>query len=396
MAAFLSLMEERRVEVHDLVTHRFTIDDGPQALELLTKPRAQALAVVIEYPIAAKEVASPQVQRRRRSASSEPTVGFIGAGSFACRHLIPLAREHGLILDRVATASGLSAVSAAEQFGFRRGACTVEEVLEDSSLSAVFVATRHDQHAQLSMAALQAGKAVFVEKPLCLSEDELTSLRQELVREDVPPLMVGFNRRFAPLTVTLRKHLASAHGPTNALIRVNAATLPSDHWLNHPSEGGGRLLGEGCHFIDLIAHLVAADPVAVYAQGRAPTDQPIQSVQDFTVSIRFLDGSLGTLLYGTAGSPVAGKELVEVHRGEISARINDFRNLKLWRGGRSRTFRSRGQDKGHSEEVRLFSRLVRKEATAVLTETYVDSTALTLAALRSLQSGVEEQLSASP
>jgi predicted dehydrogenase len=254
------------------------------------------------------------------------------------------------------------------------------------------VATRHDLHGRLTLAALRAGKAVLVEKPLCLNESELAEIRTEFEHGDAPPLMVGFNRRFAPLTADLRDHLARANGPTNVVVRVNAGPLPADHWLNDATTGGGRLLGEGCHFLDLIVEVVGVDPEAVIAQARQGANEPLQSVQDFSVSIRFVDGSLGTLLYGTTGAATAGKELVEAHRGARSGRIEDFRALGTWGGGRARTRRARAQDKGHAEEMRRFAAVVRGDVAPPPVAGYLASTALTFAALRALESGSEVQL----
>src|SRR5215207_3945166 len=318
MAEFLRLLAERRVVVSDLITHTFPIEEADRALDALTKPDRRALGVMIEYQKRPDSLDSgaPPAPQPIRPFSPGPQIGFVGAGSFARRVLIPLAKRHGLALERVATASGLSAAAAAEQFGFRRGACSVDELLGDPAISGVVVATRHDLHGRLALRALQAGKGVFVEKPLCLTEDELDALRTELDRDDAPPLMVGFNRRFAPLTRALREHLDGAQGPTNVIVRVNAGSLPADHWLNDPSAGGGRLLGEGCHFLDLIAILTGSHPVGVNAQARHRAAEPLQSVQDFSVSIRFADESLGVLLYGTAGAAAAGKELIEAHRQE--------------------------------------------------------------------------------
>jgi predicted dehydrogenase/threonine dehydrogenase-like Zn-dependent dehydrogenase len=394
MAEFLRLVAERRVEVADLVTHTFTIEQADRAFDVLTEPARRALAVVIEYP-SANDVSLPEVAtrgQRRRSFSPGLEVGFLGAGSFARRQLIPLAKAHGLVLERVATASGLTAVSAAEQFGFKRGACSVEELLDDEGIAGVVIATRHDQHARLTLTALQAGKAVFVEKPLCLSERELGEVRNELQREDAPPLMVGFNRRFAPLTAALRHHLAAAEGPTNVVVRVNAGPLPAGHWLNDPLMGGGRLLGEGCHFLDLVVDLAGSDAEAVTAIARRRSDEPLQSAQDFSVSIRFVDGSLGIVLYGTSGAPTAGKEVVEAHRGERSGRIDDFRFLRVWGGERTRTRRSRGQDKGHSEEMRKFAAVLSAGSAPPSSAGYLASTALAFAALRSLEYGAEVRL----
>ena len=394
MGAFLALLAERRIVVSDLVTHRFPIDDADQALDTIAEPKSRALAVVIDYDDVA-ETDRPGTHRttHERPFRTGDRIGFIGAGSFARRQLIPLAKRHGLVLDRIASATGLTAVSAAEQFGFLNGACSVEQLLDDETTVGVVIATRHDQHTPLTLAALRAGKAVLVEKPLCLTEQELAEIEDELDGTP-PPLVVGFNRRFAPLTAALKAHLSDARGPTNVVVRVNAGALPADNWLNDPRVGGGRLLGEGCHFLDLIIDLVASYPEAVLAQARQRVDEPLQSAQDFSVSIRFADGSLGTLLYGTTGAASAGKELVEAHRGGKSARIADFRSLRTWGTGRPRNVRGRGQDKGHSKEMELFARVLRGDATAPPAQTYLTSTAVTLAALRSLESGREAPLGA--
>jgi predicted dehydrogenase len=363
----------------------------------VSDPSRRALGVVIDYATTmdlAQREAPSSAQQHRRPFSAGSRIGFIGAGSFARRVLIPLATSHGLSLDRVATESGLSAVSVAEQFGFRRGACTVEELLGDDAISGVIVATRHDLHGSMALAALQAGKGVFVEKPLCLTEDELGLLRTEVKRDDAPPLMVGFNRRFAHLTRALRTHLEPAQGPTNVVVRVNAGSLPADHWLNDAATGGGRLIGEGCHFLDLIVFLTSSDPVAVNAQARHRANEPLQSAQDFSVSIRFADGSVGILLYGTAGAPDVGKELVEVHRDGRSGRIDDFRSLRLWGAGHRRRQRSRRRDKGHDEEMRLFAATLRGESAAPPVDGYLTSTHVAFAALRSLQNGGEVMLEA--
>jgi predicted dehydrogenase len=394
MGEFVRLLGERRIEVADLVTHTFPIEEAIRAFELVTSSDERSIAVLIEYPAANTEPRlvrrEPGTPERRGFAPSERgRVGFVGAGSFARRHLIPLARRNGLVLERVATASGLSAVSVAQEFGFVRGACSVDEIVDDDEIEAVIVASRHDAHARTTRDALRAGKAVFCEKPLCLTAEELDELRDELARDDAPPLMVGFNRRFAPLTMAAMEHLATATGPTNVLVRVNAGRLPAEHWLNDPEIGGGRLLGEGCHFVDLITYLVGTQACAVAAHAQRRSDEPLQSAQEFVVSIRFADGSLGTLAYGSRGAPTVGKELIEVHRGDRSARIEDFKSLRLWGAGRARTKRSRRQDKGHSDEMRLFADTVRGRAAAPPAAGYLTSTALTFAALRSLETGRE-------
>jgi predicted dehydrogenase/threonine dehydrogenase-like Zn-dependent dehydrogenase len=389
MVEFLRLVAEGTVAVDDLITHRYPIEEAMRAFDALRSPHERAFAVVIDYNGAAPASGEPlpSIERRGRRDPSD-AVAFIGAGSFARRHLIPLARHHGLRLDRVATASGLSAASAAEQFGFSRGAVTVGEIFEDESIGGVVIATRHDRHAPLAVDALHRGLAVFVEKPLCLNQAELRELRAELEAPGAPPLMVGFNRRFAAMTEALRNHLAGAHGPTNIVLRVNAGPLPPNHWLNDPHEGGGRLLGEGCHFFDLACQIAGSDPVAVVAQARLETGSSLQVAQDFAASIRFADGSIASLVYGTLGSGRMGKELVEAHRGARSARLDDFKTLQLWGDG-SRTIRARSRDKGHSAQVERFADVMRGHADAPPVGGYVASTALTLAAQESLSRGEE-------
>jgi predicted dehydrogenase len=282
----------------------------------------------------------------------------------------------------------------AERFAFARGAATGADILADPAVSAVIVATRHDRHGDIALESLRAGKATFVEKPLCLAQSELAAIAEAATAPGAPPLVVGFNRRHAPLLVSLKAHLDGARGPLNTLIRVNAGVLPADHWLNDPVEGGGRLLGEGCHFLDLLCHLTGSEPVAVVASGHAGEGEPLQSAQDVAVTVRFADGSLGTLLYGTAGAAAAGKELVEAHRGDRSGRLDDFGSLELWGGGKARTESSRARDKGHAAEVAHFARLARGEEPASLAETasYLAAMRVTFAAVEALATGAEVRL----
>jgi predicted dehydrogenase len=298
-----------------------------------------------------------------------------------------LIAKNGLQLDRVATASGLTAAAVGERFGFVRGACTVEEVLSDPEIQAVVIATRHDRHGELVVEALRSGKATFVEKPLCLTQEELRRIETEAARPDSPPLIVGFNRRFAPLTLEMQRFLRGGHQPINALIRVNAGSLGADHWLNDPKLGGGRLLGEGCHFLDYLLQLVDSVPIAVVAEAATDPDLPLQCAERFTVVVRFADSSIGTLVYGTSGSPSLDKEWIEAHSGDLSAELRDFSVLRTWEGSRKRVIRNRGADKGHAAELARFAAVVRGEEERPDPTTYFESTRVTLAASRSLTTG---------
>lgn len=386
MVAFLDLLADGSVGVGDLVTHTFPIAESGEAFDVLADRSANSLAILIQYP----EVATlppPPLGPPRRAHSAGNRVAFIGAGSFAQRWLIPLIAKNGLQLDRVATASGLTAAAIGERFGFSRGACTVEEALSDPEIQAVVIATRHDRHGDLVVEALRSGKATFVEKPLCLTQEELHKIETEATRPDSPPLIVGFNRRFAPLTPEMQQFLREAHQPTNALIRVNAGPLGADHWLNDPKLGGGRLLGEGCHFLDFLLQLIESVPIAVVAEAAPSPDLPLQCAERFTAVVRFADGSMGTLVYGTSGSPSLDKEWIEAHSGERSAQLHDFSVLRMWEGSRRRVIRNRSADKGHAAELARFAAVVRGEAERPDPTTYFESTRVTLAALRALTTG---------
>jgi predicted dehydrogenase len=305
--------------------------------------------------------------------------GFVGAGSFARRILIPALRDAGFTLGAVASSGGLSARAAAERFGFGRVA-TTDEVIEDPSLGVVVVATRHASHADLATRALRAGKAVFVEKPPALTEDSLSELaraRDETGRA----LVVGFNRRHAPLARELRHFVRSGSGPLELLYRVNAGRLPEGHWLNDLDDGGGRLLGEGCHFVDFVCWMTGALPERVDCALRAEPDRPLAAAESFVVSLTFADSSLATILYSSHGASSAGKEYVEVHSAGRSATLDDFRSLRLYGQGRARRAGDRSRDKGHKAQLVAFRKAL-DGGLAFEPPDPLATMAITLAALR--------------
>jgi predicted dehydrogenase len=310
------------------------------------------------------------------------TVGVIGAGSFAQRILIPAVAENGFELASVASASGLSARSAADRFPFR-SATTASEIIDDPQIGLVAIATRHSSHASLAATALYAGKAVFVEKPPCLNVSELSELRAALW-ESGRPLAVGFNRRHAPLARALREHVAG-QGPINLIYRVKPDPLPDDHWLLDPAEGG-PLLGEGCHFVDLACWTVGALPLRVSCTIPAEENVPVTSARRFTATLEFADGSLATINYGPSGASAVGKEQIEAHAGDRSALLDDFRRLTLHTGRRREVKRTRSQDKGHTAQfAHLRSVLEGRQTEDVLDP--LDTMQATLAALASAHAG---------
>ncbi|MHB8650239.1 MAG: bi-domain-containing oxidoreductase [Gaiellaceae bacterium] len=383
MAAFLALVAAGKVDVAGLVTERVPIEDAAAAYERLVSSAESPLGIVLEYGPAPLPVPSAPA-RSRTVAGRSATVGVVGPGSFARRLLIPALRDAGFRLAAVASGSGLSARSAADAHGFERAA-TVEEVLADPTLGAIVVATRHASHARIAAAALRAGKGAFVEKPPCLTWAELADLRTART-ETGSPLAVGFNRRHAPLAVRLREHVRAANGPIELVYRVNAGRLEPGHWLNDLEEGGGRLLGEGCHFVDFACWLAAAAPRRVTCLMAPAPGHPLAAAESFTVALEFGDGSIATILYSSGGSARLGKERAEAHAGGRSAILDDFRTLRLLGPEGSDEVKDGAGDKGHRAQLEAFRREL--DGGPAAEPDPLDSMAATLAALESAQLGV--------
>ena len=354
MGAFVGLLARGRIQVDGLILERVPVDRAPEAYERLVSAEESPLGIVLEYDAApeydvALAAEAPKVTPIRPPQDAPWNVAnVIGAGSFAQRVLIPGLQRAGFELRAAASARGLSARAAKDRFGFDR-AVTPSEAIEDPGAGFVAIATRHSSHAELAVAALRAGKAVFVEKPPALTNAELLRLRQ--ARADCGgPLFVGFNRRFAPLARQLRDHVRAPATPIELLFRVSAGPLPPDHWLLDP-DGGGRLLGEGCHFIDFACWVVGAPVANVSCSiGREP-DTPLVARQGFSACLQFTDGSSATIVYTARGASALTKEYVEVHAAGRSALLDDFRSLKLLKGGRTDRRRGRSQDKGHRAQL---------------------------------------------
>jgi len=397
MAAFLDLLANGRVDVSPLISHRFAIDDSDKAYALITGEDARkAMGVVLQYgeseSVADRTRVALSTDRRSPVASSTPLrIGLIGAGMFAQGTLVPaLGRVQDVSLRAVCSASGLSARHVAEKAGAAYCCSETRELLGDSDLDALLVATRHGSHADLVMAAIESGKPVFVEKPLCVSSLQLDAIEQtykKALENGLAPLVqVGFNRRFAPLAQEMWAFLEGA-GPLVMTYRVNAGAVPPDSWLNDPEMGGGRIIGEACHFIDLMQFLCGADPIRVMAM--AMEDRGASPRQDNVVTqVAFGDGSVGSLQYVSGGDKAFGKERIEaIGSGRVVA-LDDFTRLELVRGGRRRVRRRLGQDKGHAAELEAFVSAVRSGGPAPIAfHSQVMTTRATFAAIDSLQSG---------
>lgn len=414
LAAFLALVEQEKVRVSPLITHTFPIDRAGEAYDLITAGSEPHLAVLLEYALE-EEAAAPPPDResvavadsahREASGTGERAgvregdigIGMVGAGAFATGTLIPaLSGLEDVRLSGIASASGLSARSAAENHDFGYAAPDAEALLDDPAVHALVVATRHDTHGPLVVRSVEREKPVFVEKPLAVSEEDLEAVMAAASGVSRPFVMVGFNRRFAPTTRSLVEFVAESREPVVMSYRVNAGFLPATHWLHDPAIGGGRIVGEGCHFVDLMMFLAGAPPVEVFA--RALPDDGRYQQDNVTVQLRFASGSVGTLTYLANGDRRVPKERLEVSGGGGTAILDDFRRVTLARGGKVRkTGRPwTRQDKGHRAELAAFVEAVRSGGespiplgeAAIVTET-------TFRILDSLRSGMPERVSSS-
>jgi predicted dehydrogenase/NADPH:quinone reductase-like Zn-dependent oxidoreductase len=365
MEAFLKLLAGRKLDLLPLITHRFPITRAHSAYELITeKTQAPFLGVLLTYPGDAK---NNDTQHIKIATSSPPAVsqksvsiGLLGAGNFAMSTILPaLARVRGVEMVLASATSGSHARHAAQKFGFR--ACTTNEteLFNSPSVNTVVIATRHNLHAGQVISALNSGKHVFCEKPLCLNQPELREIvaAHENSLSARRLLMVGFNRRFAPLAVRMKNFVREAGEPLALHYRVNAGFLAPDHWLNDPQEGGGRILGEVCHFVDFLCFLTSSEPVEV--ETRALPDQASSNPGKYSndnvmCSLRFADGSQGTISYLANGDKSYSKERIEIFGGGRVAMLEDFRRLELIHRGKKRVFRSLRQDKGHRGELEAF------------------------------------------
>ncbi len=349
MQAFLELIQEGRVTPGALVTHRFDIKDAEQAYSLMSGDEPY-LGIVITYPgetaaKPARRVVNSNVSALGRAGGGG--IGFIGAGNFAKSVLLPgLKKIGGVQLTGVATATGLSGTHVAEKFDFAYATTQYQDILADPDTATVFIATRHDMHAPLVCEALRAGKNVFVEKPLAIDRGQLDEVIS--TAEASPGLLtVGFNRRFAPLIREAKESLAGRSAPLMMIYRVNAGSVPGDSWL-HGHEGGGRIVGEVCHFVDTLQFLAGARPVGVQAlQARGHPDA-------LSAQISFEDGSVGTIVYTSLGDRSFPKEYIEVFGGGRVIAIDDFRAATFVSDGHRKRRRTMKQDKGFGEELRCF------------------------------------------
>jgi predicted dehydrogenase len=356
--AVLGLMASGDIDVGPLVSHRFRIENAASAYDVLGSENP--LGIVLEY----SGTLDPAADRRVTLATpgglapAAPSVAMIGAGNYAGQVLIPAFKATGARLRTLVCSSGMSGTHAGKKHGFEQASTDAKAAIADENASIVAIATRHDTHAPYVLDAIAAGKHVFVEKPLCLTLDELDRIAAAMDNAGAPQLMVGFNRRFSPLTVRMRALLDTLSEPGSFIMTINAGEIPASHWTQDPEVGGGRLVGEGCHFIDLLRFL-AGSRIRHYSVARlrgtrgAPSDNA-------SIALEFEDGSHGAVHYLANGHKGFQKERLDVFCAGRVLQLDNFRRLRGWGWSGFRSQRLPGQDKGHGACVAAFVDAVRE------------------------------------
>ncbi|OVZ59505.1 dehydrogenase [Pigmentiphaga sp. NML080357] len=388
--AILDMLASGQLNVKPLISHRFSFDDAPRAYETLTEDKS-GLGILLKYTSEDSSRLIKQVQLTPNLTfnTSEPVLGCIGAGNYASRMLIPAFKAAGAQFHTIVTSGGVNGVIHGQKAGFAEASTDIDQMLRSATINTIAIVTRHDTHASFVKLALEAGKHVFVEKPLAINHDELQEVedayRLAHASRQSPQLMVGFNRRFSPHVQKMKSLLQSVKEPKSFIMTMNAGAIPPDHWTQDNSIGGGRIIGEACHFIDLMRFLAESPIVSVQARrmGNAPG---INITEDkASITLGFADGSFGTILYLANGAASFPKERVEVFVAGRVLQLDNFRKLTGfgWPG-----FKKMGlwkQDKGQTACAEAFLNGIRSGTPAIPSEQIFEIARVTIDAAEILR-----------
>ena len=392
MEAFLDLVSSQRVDVLSLISHRFPFERALEAYRLITEGKESTLGVVLQYAPSPEPEKIIVNSKKTLPSSGVIGVGFIGTGNFARSVLLPpLSKLENVSLRGVASGRGMSAKAAAQEFGFEYCSDSHEALIQDESIHAIFVATRHDLHGPLVRQILMAGKHVFVEKPLCINPEELQHI-QLCVSDrkkggNTPIAMVGFNRRFSELVRRMKESLSGRRTPLIASYRINAGFVPKESWVQDPIQGAGRIIGEVCHFVDTLRFLVGA-PVRLVQAACVRSDQADHVDRDsVSINLSYEDGSVGNILYYALGNPAYPKEKLECAADGCTVLLDDYRRIEIL-SGRNKDKKSGKQDKGHAQEIRSFIEAVSSGGPEPIPfQELAETTMVTFAVHRALNTG---------
>lgn len=394
MEEFIRLISEGKINTDMLTTHDFPVEKAATAYDvILGKTGERCCGVLLKYPVNGEVGGRILTKFGQNGQANKPKdkvgIGFIGAGNFATASLLPHLRNDAKVhLTGIANSTGVSAKNTAERFRFGYCAGTATEVINDKNTDCIFIATRHNLHAPVTIQALKAGRSVFVEKPLCITEQELRDIVDAYQAAKTAAVLVGFNRRFSPIAEQIKKSLGRKTTPFSLIYRVNAGFIPKDSWIQDPIQGGGRIIGEVCHFIDLMQYFTDADPVRVFAESVTSGSEKETDEDSVAISLKFSDGSIGTVHYLAIGDKSFPKERLELFGNGMVAVLDDFKTGTITYQGNTSKLGSGTQDKGHKEEMNRFVATLAKDGSSPISfRSIVATTLATIRALESLRTG---------
>lgn len=399
-AAFLDLVAEGKITPRKLITHQFDFHDALKAYDLLEgKTREKYLGIVLCYDTERYKVKGIGFREKTITLRDVPAkqlyteiyFGLIGAGNFAKSVILPtLNKVGGYQPEMVCTSTGVSAHAVGKKYGFAAITTDPEAVFKSEKVNTVLITTRHNTHAEYVIKALKAGKHVFVEKPLCLTPAELDEIQQVFsancqLPTDNSLLMVGYNRRFSPLIRKMKDCVGNK--PMAVVYRINAGVIPKDVWIQDGEVGGGRIVGEVCHFVDVCSYLTGAEPVSVFASCVRKDDQSIPDEDNVCINIGFANGSTASINYFAYGDRQVAKEYVELFCGNVAMQMNDFRELTIFKGGKKERVKNSNQDKGFVNEFEVFKKALATGEPPISFASLCNTSRVTFAVLESLRSG---------
>ena len=381
MRTYIELLESKKLDIDYLITHEFDLLEAPKAYSMILERSEDFAGILIKYDIEKKSVADIILKKQGEIDPNEPNIGLIGAGNFAQNILLPnmIGKCH---FAAVNTNHGNNAVYVAKKFGFKAVYDSAEKVIHDKDTNTIFILTRHDTHAKYIIEAIASDKHIFTEKPMAITEDELSQIRRKYFDSNQDKfLMVGFNRRFSPYISQL-KAIFTTEQIKAINIRVNAGYILPDHWVNDKEIGGGRIIGEACHFIDLAAFIADSKIEYVYAHAMETSSKLCDTVN---INLKFDNGSIANISYFSNGNKMMPKELIEVLGNSTSVIIDDFKKMTIY-GKKVKKIKFKGQDKGHGEELSLFFNAIRNGTDCPISfESSYHSTLATFKVLQSIR-----------
>ena len=405
---FLRLIHQKKIHLTPLITHRVSIKDSLSLYDDMLKAKGGPyIGVVLKYDDESSFSTNDDTQTEEPKSNisvdscnsgkftfaisnQKPVVGVIGAGLFGKALLIPaLAKISHIKLHTISTATGINANHVSKKYDFRQITTNYNEILENEEINSVVILTPHSLHAKMVIESLNAGKHIFVEKPLCINVDELQAITETYQQLNTKPfLMVGYNRRFSPHSERAKKIIFNRKDPIMINYRINAGYVPPDHWVHSEEEGGSRIIGEICHFVDLMIYFTECNPTKVYAEKVSGNNKTIVNDDNVSIIIKFSDGSVGNIFYSASGDKAFSREQIEIYCEGKTLVINDFKESHFWLGGRKKNFKTFNQEMGYYQELQHFANVISgKEKPKIIYEEIYHSTLTVFKINESLSNG---------